>query len=235
VTICVGFCCDDKIIFCADRQMTKGDLKFYETKVFASSGSRSTSKEWPIPSPQSPEWTLGLGYADSREMMQSFQDAAKKAVGKIAELRFEAFRLALESAALDVFAKFPEPDVEILAGVTINTERCAGRELLKLSRHGVREVEEWECLGVGDSSLVRYLAGILLDRAASADEKLALAVYMVKQAKFYVNGCGGDTDVLILQEHKAPHMFSRQEVEHLEERLEPITKEVGEVFKRLAS
>jgi hypothetical protein len=207
-------------------------MKFYDVKVSAISGSTSTSTDWPIPIPQVPQWTLGFAYADSKEMMQSFQDAAGKGVGGITEPGFEEFRSVLEGAVLELYAKFPEADVEILAGLTINTPRCQGRELLKLSRHGVREVEEWECLGIGDSSLVRYLAGILLDQAASADEKLALAVYMVTQAKLYVDGCGGDTDVLVLAEKQHPYIFSRQEVEDVEGRLKPISKELGEAFKR---
>jgi hypothetical protein len=207
-------------------------MKFYDVKVSAISGSSSTSTEWPIPIPQVPQWTLGFAYADSKEMMQSFQDAAGKGVGGIAEPGFDEFRSVLEGAVLELYAKFPEADVEILAGLTINTPRCQGHELLKLSRHGVHEVEEWEYLGIGDSSLIRYLGGVLLDQVKSAEEKLALAVYMVAQAKLYVDGCGGDTDVLVLEEKQHPHIFSRQEVEDVEKRLKPIGKEFGEAFKR---
>jgi hypothetical protein len=55
---------------------------------------------------------------------------------------------------------------------------------------------------------------------------------MVTQAKLYVDGCGGDTDVLVLAEKQHPHIFSRQEVEDVEGRLKPISKELGEAFKR---
>jgi 20S proteasome alpha/beta subunit len=57
----------------------------------------------------------------------------------------------------------------------------------------------WAAIGIGDSSLVRYLVGRFWKVRMSIEQALLLAVYIVNQAKEYVDKCGGKTESCIIQ------------------------------------
>src|SRR6266852_9137771 len=49
MTICAAIRCADGIVLAADREITRGDTKYYETKLFTVNNS--------------PEWSITFGYA----------------------------------------------------------------------------------------------------------------------------------------------------------------------------
>jgi hypothetical protein len=76
----------------------------------------------------------------------------------------------------------------------------SGMRLLKTSRKIVSEVQGYDYVGVGDSSLLRFLGSMLNNSSSfTARQAFMLATYFVMRAKAYIDGCGGDTDALILR------------------------------------
>src|SRR4029077_7471690 len=73
-------------------------------------------------------------------------------------------------------------------------------KLLKTERKAVSEVRNVDYVGVGDSSLLRYLSPlIVLGRLPTTNQAQYLGTYLVQQAKCYVDGCGGSTQAMTLQ------------------------------------
>lgn len=60
---------------------------------------------------------------------------------------------------------------------------------------------ELECIGVGDSSVIRYLfdAFARKGRWMKLEHFVPLGFYVMNQAKKYIEGCGGRTDCIIFQ------------------------------------
>ena len=101
---------------------------------------------------------------------------------------------------------------------------------LRTKRTLVTEAE-WECLGLGDSSLARYLAATFHWPQMTTGQALLLGIYMTQQAKRYVNGCGGDTDALVLGYGGAVEEIERGQTAKMEQYLELA---VGEASSLLA-
>lgn len=91
-----------------------------------------------------------------------------------------------------------------------------------------------DCIGVGDSSIIRYFFDTFTwsSKALTLAQFLPLAFYVMIQAKKYIDGCGGRTDCIVFQEDSCTHAndpreikWTEQQVEHLEEQ---IVRLVGE-------
>lgn len=94
----------------------------------------------------------------------------------------------------------------LLCGIVIPNREM---KLLKTEGKVVSEVDRYDYVGVGDSSVLRYLAPLLTQtRGYTAKQALNLGVYFVLQAKRYVDGCGGDTDAVILKSDAKPLSMS---------------------------
>jgi hypothetical protein len=215
MTIGVALHCSDGIVLCADRQLTKGDLKFYECKITGLSVGNCS---------------LAVTYSNSRELMGFIWDRMFNA-DRLAEVRaFSEIRRIFEDTIQEAYKSYPEADAEILLAVSLNPhepEDDWGLELLKATRHGVREIVDFECIGIGDSSLVRYLIGIIGKEQPEVQEGAALAAYLVKQAKQYIDGCGGDTDLMIIRNGKEPEF---RLVKSMEERFKLSEEGMAKAF-----
>jgi hypothetical protein len=91
-----------------------------------------------------------------------------------------------------------DPDgLHMLCGIVI-----PGKEmrLVHTERKAVRHVSDHHYVGAGDSSVLRYLLPTLTKHSNgfAAWQAINVGVYLTLQAKRYVDGCGGDTDVLTL-------------------------------------
>jgi hypothetical protein len=95
--------------------------------------------------------------------------------------------------------------LQMLCGIVIPEKEL---RLVKTERKVVSQVDlhgrAYDYVGVGDSSILRFLGALLarpphggfMERHAAA-----LGTYLVCRAKAFVDGCGGDTDIFVL--HKS--------------------------------
>lgn len=195
MTIGLGFCCDNGVVFCADSQITKeGGLKFNDKKIFtlkSMHASAETGKR------------MVLCYAGSPEIMKLICERLDREMS-VCDLLFsaddaswnETLRDKLEEALRDVYRKHgTKQQVELLCGIYAPDE---GAKMYRVSGAIVRKGEMAECIGVGDSSVLRFLADVFVRRDIKIREALTLGSYMVAKAKTYIDGCGGPTQALVL-------------------------------------
>lgn len=191
MTIGVGFVCPDGIVICADTEMSNGFMKFSENKIypFGLRGSKG-------------QCALAITYAGNQALMKSFRDRLSVVIRDPA---FDANPDSVEEIVKDtlqgmggsLFDSAGNPDLYLLCGIAQKGHRPV---MLKAQASTVHRVDDgFDFVGVGDSSVVRFLSKVLgTSTVSSIGTGAKLGTYIVAQAKKYVSGCGGDTDILLI-------------------------------------
>lgn len=189
VTIGVGLLCDDGIVVCADTQITyPANHKYYETKLY-----------WHLPQ----AWKAVFTFSGNPTLMKSFDGKFHDAM-KLASPPFTAAQIheVIEAILSRMDTVESDPDgLHMICGIVIPSSEM---RLLKTDRKIVTTIEGWggvhDYVGVGDSSVLRYLEPLLASSGiGSIREAVILGVYLTLQAKRYVDGCGGDTNVIVVR------------------------------------
>lgn len=179
VTIVVGFRCVDGIVICADQQVTaSGAFKYHEPKI---------SKE------DFDNFTAVFSYAGSPEQANEVHDKICTVLHNtpIEKDVIEIVRATTEGILADMTRWYTELDLQMLIGVNSWRE---GVDLLKFGGKGV-----YVARAFGDSSLIRFLADKLYSKSLTVKSGMDLAIYLVKKAEDYIDGCGGPIDVIALE------------------------------------
>jgi len=189
MTIAIGFWCKDGIVLASDTQTTDpaGGYKHDEPRFYEH---------------RDPEWTTIFTYAGAPEVMRkfsaTFMDSAFSAsissckditqiVGEVlsdmtCDLSFET------GGALYILGALAIHDKEMLMIKTANGTVCTAGP--------------YEQIGVGDSSLLRFLERMVCGPTGTeyaTAQALKLSVYLVHQARKYIDGCGGATNIRVLR------------------------------------
>lgn len=186
VTIGLATKCTDGLVMCADTQISTEEFKFYGQKLAR------------LPVPFWPHGEIITTYSGYPETMNTVSEEFRKLL--LANTQPEhAFRETLNS----IFTGQEEEDHQILCAFSDGGDI----RLLKSSRNRVSPVPVWDCVGRGDSSLTRYLAAIFLGTFEHLPVALGVPVcdYIITQAKKYVRGCGGDTNLFVLTKKGKVH------------------------------
>jgi hypothetical protein len=83
--------------------------------------------------------------------------------------------------------------LETLIGVRVSGEAHLYRSYEKkvINSHA-------DCIGRGDSSVIRYLSEQILSYRMNRDEAVVVGAYLVSVANRYIDGCGGGPDIFFL-------------------------------------
>jgi 20S proteasome alpha/beta subunit len=187
MTVVVGIPCSDGIVLAADQEISSpGWHKYHESKLFVVDGwdSRIVLGYSGLPSlakEAREKIILGLGAIEKEESVITTNSRIRECVEKIltemAQQHFNQLDLSLLIASS--CSNYPE--------------------LWKFNNAGFHGVYgEFEVLGAGDSSLVRYLqqAHSIHDSVETGE---SLAIFFVEKAKQNIEGCGGKTDVISIK------------------------------------
>jgi hypothetical protein len=185
VTIGIGFLTADGVTLCADRQLTNqvGGFKFEERKIFSFIDE---------------SWSIVFGYAGdpdgARIMFRKVSDGLNDEMSK-SKLRGNVHktRAALERLFRDRNAT----NVQSLIGIRYNNNGTC--YLFKTSGHKVLDGAE-QYIGVGDSSLLRYLCDLIPQHPANTHEAEVIGCYLISVANRYVDGCSGGPDVASIRQ-----------------------------------
>jgi hypothetical protein len=188
VTIGIGFVCNDAIVLCADTEVRyQGFHKYYEHKI-----TRYAE----------PGWIAATTYAGNPDLMKAF-DGKFRAAMKLAAQAPEPIDLARIQDAIETVLGLmdvvdSDPDgLHLLSAIAIPGKEM---KLVKSSRKIVGPIDRFDYVGVGDSSLLRYLTPLLVRvREFNSVQARNIGIYLTLQARTYVDGCGGDTDVVTVQ------------------------------------
>jgi 20S proteasome alpha/beta subunit len=185
VTIGLGFLCKDAVVLAADRQLTvQGYFKDHETKLH------------PV---YHPNCRVVSTYAYLPSLANLLNDRVEldlKTLGEphgeeIVEIITTHFKKLRKQYSAEMRAQ------QFLWAISTHAERA---RLLRISG-GIIDEPQWACIGIGDSSLVRYMVSTLTTiptPVLPSSEVLQLAVHIIQQAKLFVDGCGGTTDVALI-------------------------------------
>jgi len=200
VTIAAGFVCADGIIICADTQETiSGYTKSsaHKLKVWRDGGLNIV--------------VTGAGDTELIETVSQLLIEALRGdyteqscwfPKKLCQIIQDTFLTFFKTSLLP-YPRDERPGVDLLIGVALHNERVAHESLFKASGTTVREIDPGEgslgaeCVGMGvilGNSLIERLYSPFLH----LDELLIIAAYIIFQAKQWIDGCGGDTDLIIL-------------------------------------
>ncbi len=184
MTIGIGFRCKNGVLICTDRQVTS--TAGFKTRVRKI--SRTTSWE---------RWLL-FSYAGD-------QDASKVIFGKIRERFMDEFRKSKSKmegdkakAALEkIFSDRNTKGLETL--IAIRIADSGEIHLFRTCEHKVMEAQI-ECIGGGDTSVVRHAASLLVTEPLTIHQAGIIGSYLVHVASTWVSGCDGEADIAAIHE-----------------------------------
>jgi hypothetical protein len=195
VTIGLGFSCADGIVLLSDTQMSNGYMKFYETKLLA----------YPL---QGSKGVCGvtLTYAGNPTTWKKFRDEFESAVH---DNQYDPTANNIEKTVSEIlcnmrpmlFNPHGEPDLYLLCGAIQDGQ--APLLLRSQADTAHRVLDGFDVIGAGDTSVIRYLSKVLFLRNPNftLDIGKKVGAYVVLQAKAFVDGCGGDTDIVCIHRH----------------------------------
>jgi 20S proteasome alpha/beta subunit len=178
VTIALGLKTPTGAVLCTDSQITKeGGLKYRGKKIC------DFIKD---------DGAVSIAFAGSPSLMQALKEQLTE---RLKEPRNKSVkwtpwvRKHVAAILADFHKHHRTRPFEILCVVSARdgsrTEMYRGQGKLLV------DVEDFECVGVGDSSVLHYLASVLFPRALSLNQAVLLGCYLIMQAVEYIDGCGG--------------------------------------------
>lgn len=184
MTIGIGMLCTDGVLICADRQHTSPQAGF---KFEAVKTSRHISRNCRL------SFCYSGGQNDATAMLRIIYDTFDDIFENEPDANGPINRAS--RAFVKIFKDKTARYLEMLIGVCFPNSACG---LIKTSgNRAVVGVTEY--IGCGDSSVLRYLADLLLpDSVPSTHEADFLSCYMCSIATRYIDGCGGGPDRVVL-------------------------------------
>jgi hypothetical protein len=185
VSIAAAFTCTNAIVMCSDTLITyQGSHKSYEHKVFPHQGVG---------------WSVVFGYSGSPGLMKGFDDSFSDAMYSIeAPISAATVEQQIKSTLSGMDSVQTQENLSMLCGIAIpNGEK----RLLMTEGKDTHRIPNG-FVGIGDKSVVHYLSVLLIGRSSGTctiRQAELLGIYLIQQAKNWVDGCGGDTDVIILR------------------------------------
>jgi hypothetical protein len=181
VTIALGFTSLPAVVLCSDTQMTSDSgFKFEESKMLA-------AMEGP--------WSVYGTYAGSPTMARAVERQLGEYCYKLLDSQeegeeptLEQFETQLQKILVRVCGKHRGPLQMLWAFSTKHHVH-----LLKVDQKTINDVMDHACLGIGDSSLVRFLLDNL--HIVRTQDAAHTAAYIVRQAMKYVDGVGGKVEI----------------------------------------
>jgi 20S proteasome alpha/beta subunit len=196
VTIAAGFKFDDGLVICADTQQTySGVLKLNATKLvpinFAHNGRSQVI------------FAIAGSVRYARMAVQKIQAAIAGRTPEDMTLLgiFESIEtelLAFHKAHIHPHPRYGmsgSPEFQLLIGAWSHID---GMGLFMTDDTAVNGVDDYACVGTGEY-LAHYLAKPLYQSTdLELNEIVALATHILLNAKVYVDGCGGNSEFIVL-------------------------------------
>ena len=186
MTVGIGFKCMGAIVLGADTQITwPGNHKYYENKIFLHGEGGSNDP-----------WSIAFTYAGNPNLAKSFHGKFVAATPLIPRpVTAQKLQEAVE-AVLSLFTFDSDQNyLQMIGGLVAEGEV----RLIETTGAVVNPVPRVATIGVGDSSVLRFLKPLIADKAFSVRPAVNAAIALVLQAKRYVDQCGGDTNVVVLR------------------------------------
>jgi 20S proteasome alpha/beta subunit len=215
MTIVAGFRCADGIVLCADQQVSAvGSHKYFETKIVARDGFIES---------------IAFAYSGLPSLAHEAREKMMKILKEV-NLSNDAVYEAADQVLTNMGRQYADVELQLLIGVVVMSEEPA---LIKFDGKGLHMADNISFLGIGDSSLVRFLADTMSSSTMTIKEAVDLGIYIVQKAEQYVDHCGGPIDVLTLNESCACTLLSEMEIQAKIKQMEAQEVYLGDlIFRR---
>jgi hypothetical protein len=222
MTIAAGFPCSDGLVLCADTQETI----YSYAKV-------NTEKMRQLETPSYNVVFTGAGDSGLLEMSAQLMKQALLRENPKGDREIER---VLRDSWLEIFnrhlapySQFPadeHPNPDLLIGVQYPT----AAEFYRAYGTAFWQVHEPQCVGSG-VVLGKSLIAQLFTNSMTIGQGWLVALYVLHQAKTWVDGCGGNTDILLLScRNKGITRIPTTEVKELEERFDSFNNSIRPLF-----
>jgi len=181
MTIALGMRCAGGIVIAADELMTSSSgFKYEEEKISALSG---------------PGWSVLTVYSGHSGLIREVLERVSKVLEGVSDVDLELIRASVDQVLTERGRDYAEMELGILFAIQIEANPV---ELLKFDGKALHTADDFNCLGVGDSALIRYLSTSIYARHQTLSYGKNLAIYLIGSATKYIRDCGGSTDVAVL-------------------------------------
>ena len=184
MTVGLGFACEGVVLLFADTLVTQNDgFKDYQPKI---SLVGDTS------------WAVVIAYAGLPSLAKEFHRQVNERLANVSSVTQPLARTELQSVLSDMRTTYPEdmPFQQFLIALSFPRTK----PILLKSQGNLMSEEESACIGIGDTSLMRFLESLLVKQFADQMHALRVGIYMMDAAKKYIDKCGGDTDTFLISE-----------------------------------
>jgi Proteasome subunit len=202
MTIAAGFCVSDGVLLCADTQLTiPGYLKYPESKIRVWTGQGEIG------------FFTFAGDADFSTMainhFTSILHKTSKDGGRREAVESECRTL------YETYVSLPPPGNFVLQ-MLLALQTAQGAQLSKISGPSFTKITEFECIGSG-AYLARAIASELYSPRMGLKEATPMAAYILGMAKRHVDGCGGNSQILLIFNHtRSYEIITNLQVEVME-------------------
>jgi 20S proteasome alpha/beta subunit len=181
MTVVVGFRCSGGIVIGADRQVTAaGSHKYEEQKIFNVEGLGDS---------------IVFAYSGLPSLAKEARD---KILSKCSnDISGNTVYEAADTVLTEMGRLYTDLNLQMLIGIATYKE---SPDLIKFDGKGLQYADDYNFLGIGESSLLRFLAEKMYSSDMNMYDAANLAIYFVQKAKDYIDGCGGPTDIAMLTE-----------------------------------
>lgn len=197
MTIALGMLCSDGAVLAADRQITKeGGLKYEEKKYVIGHVQGSIPLDYIFVYCGTPEVAhifeekIGMALLDGVSSGNIFMPSM------VIDNLKSVFR-DKESKYIESLIMFGSPQIQPFIVRTKDSRVVRG---------------QIEYIGVGDSSVIRYVSDLLPSRI-TVEQALPICAYLVTLGNRYIDGCGFGPDVLYMGgKERTPTAVSEKEI-----------------------
>lgn len=213
MTIAIGFRCSDGVVLAADTQLTYRDShKLYDSKMHPH---------------QTEEHNVTFTFAGDYTLWRSFNEKFEQTLPMLPRpLTITRIKDAIETVLSFFNTLDTNPnELNLLCGIALPDGNFT---LCKTQGQTIHEVSGYEYVGVGDSSLLRFLGPLLTQPPPVAPmgqfgfivrQAVMIATYLVLKAKTNIDGCGGDTDVWVVRSDGNLRVVGASEIYGIEQRM----------------
>lgn len=218
MTAVVGVRCDDGIVICADRQVSvPGAFKYFEKKIDV------------IERPNDEH--IIIGYSGLPTLAK---EAREKLSTRLDENEFqktlaEVVHELVDNVLTEMGRHYVALELELLIGTAVLLDSPT---FLKFDGKGLHKADNFSFLGVGDSSLLRYLASVLYSPNLTLSEIQNLAIYLVAQAESYIDHCGGPIDLYYMGLGGGYEILPHPEIQEILKKMEAQEGSLAEIILR---
>lgn len=222
MTICAGFKSMYGVVLCADSQETIGALKLDVPKMVV---------------------RPSVGEADDRVRMAFAGAGDGPFIDKLTEKMWAAAEAGPGMSMEEIFSRIEDaniewhrrlwepygagsrPEAEIL--IALYAERKVN--LYKATGPIINELDDYGFVGVG-TELGSFLAERVRSGFDSLEENVAVCVFILENAKKYVDSCGGETQLAVLMRDGSIQTMDNGDVRSFEECINQIDMEIQHLF-----